>query len=45
MDKSGKRHQFYSWENEGRPGDPAGCSICAKDEKEAMQLMQQYFLK
>ena len=45
MDKSGKRHRFYSWENEDLPGDSTGCSICAKDEKEAMQLIQKYFLK
>ncbi len=44
-DKSGKRHAFYSWENEAIPGDPNGCPICAKDAKEAMQLMQKYFLK
>jgi len=45
MDRSGRYSHLYSWENEGQAGDPAGCSICAKDEKEAMQLMKKYFLK
>jgi len=46
MDKSGRYNHLYSWENEGQSGDATvGCSICAKDEKEAMQLMQKYFLK
>jgi hypothetical protein len=46
MDKSGKYLRFYSWENESQAGDGAtGCSICAKDEKEAMGLMKKYFLQ
>lgn len=46
VDKIGKRQTFYSWENEGSPGDPGvGCSICARDAKEAMALLQKYFLK
>lgn len=45
MDKSGKYLRFYSWENEAQPGDPAGCSICAKDEKEAMELLRKYFMQ
>jgi hypothetical protein len=46
MDRDGRYRPLYSWENEGRSGDlSAGCSICAKDEKEAMALLQKYFLK
>ncbi|HWK06029.1 MAG TPA: hypothetical protein VNS58_20455 [Puia sp.] len=46
MDKSGQYLRFYSWENESQAGDGAGgCSICAKDEKEAMELMKKYFLQ
>jgi len=45
MDKGGKYLTIYSWENEAQPGDPAGCAICAKDEKEAMQLLRKYFMK
>lgn len=46
MDKSGQYLRFYSWENESQEGDgAAGCSICAKDEKEAMELMKKYFLQ
>jgi hypothetical protein len=46
MDKDGKYRPLYSWENEGRSGDLiVGCSICAKDEKEAMLLLRKYFLQ
>jgi hypothetical protein len=45
MDRSGKYLRLYSWENEGQAGDPAGCSICAKTEKEGMALLKKFFLR
>src|SRR5258708_9311217 len=45
IDKSGKYLLLYSLENESQAGDCApGCSDCAKGEKGARRLMQQYLL-
>jgi len=36
----------FAWENENQP-DSTGvrCNICAKDEKDAMKMMEEYFLR
>jgi hypothetical protein len=44
--RDGKSLRVYTWENEARAGDSTvGCSICANDEKQAMEWLKKYFMK
>lgn len=45
-DKKGKYSKIFKWQYEG-PIDGRGtfCSVCADDEKAAMQIIDKYYLK
>jgi len=43
-DRKGKYRKEYHWENENGAGSAdSTCSICAKDEKQAMGWLKKYF--
>ena len=46
VDEEGKYNKVFRWEYEGpRNGIGTFCNVCAEDEREAMRLIRQFFLK
>jgi hypothetical protein len=43
-DRRGRQKELR-WENEGGASPDSACSICAKDESQAMAWLQKYFLR
>lgn len=45
-DRWGRYHKVFYWENEnGAEGTDSVCSICAKDQKQAMIWLRKYFMQ
>ena len=46
MNKEGRYLYTYAWENEARVGDSVvDCSICAQNEKQAMEWIKKFFMQ
>jgi hypothetical protein len=43
-DRRGRQKELR-WENEGGPSPDSGCTICAKNESQAMAWLQKYFFR
>lgn len=46
-DRTGRQLDYFTWENESRTArDPTIiCSFCARDEKDAMDILDSYFFR